>query len=405
LTALKEANWPNPVLSSASATKSKITGATGVKMSGPYSWEPPNYWLTDTSQAGGAFGFLTEGGPGQNPLSIESFNLTIPANKFWPINDYWAWHCGSQVGNFGNLGYFTTALYARFGNVVDSAEDFLEKSQVMAYEAHRAMFEAYGRNKYTATGVIQWMLNNAFPEMIWHLYDYYWNPSSAYFATKRACEPVHIQYSYDDRSVWIVNSFYVPQENLVATAQVYNLDGKLVYHQTVPVVKVDPDSSISLFSIPNLGMLTSTYFVRLLLTDSKSVEISNNFYWLSTTQDVLNWSKTSWFATPCSSFADYTLLSTLGRVNLQVQSNTKQDKMDSVTQVTINNPGTVVAFFIHARVLGINERDVWPIFWDDNYVTLLPGETRVLTARYAGAGDGNQVTVDVWNNISGKKNA
>ena len=87
-------------------------------------------------------------------------------------------------------------------------EEFARKAQVMAYEAHRAMFEAFGRNKYTSTGVIQWMLNNAWPSMIWHLYDWYLRPGGSYFGAKKANEPLHIQYSYDDGSVVVVNSFY-----------------------------------------------------------------------------------------------------------------------------------------------------------------------------------------------------
>ncbi len=77
----------------------------------------------------------------------------------------------------------------------------------MNYEAQRAMFEAYGRNKYDSTGVIQWMLNNAWPSIIWNLYDYYLVPSGAYFGSKKACEPLHVQYSYDDNSVAVVNGY------------------------------------------------------------------------------------------------------------------------------------------------------------------------------------------------------
>jgi exo-1,4-beta-D-glucosaminidase len=74
-----------------------------------------------------------------------------------------------------------------------------------AYEAHRAMMEVYGRNKYTSTGIIQWMLNNAWSSMIWHLYDWYLRPRGSYFGVKKACEPLHLQYSYDERLAFPVN--------------------------------------------------------------------------------------------------------------------------------------------------------------------------------------------------------
>ncbi len=80
----------------------------------------------------------------------------------------------------------------------------------MAYDGERAMFEAYRRNQYTSTGVIQWMLNNAWPSTIWHLYDYFLQPAGGYFGTRKANEPVHIQFSYDDRSVVLVNSSTLP---------------------------------------------------------------------------------------------------------------------------------------------------------------------------------------------------
>ncbi|MFZ0732133.1 MAG: type IV toxin-antitoxin system AbiEi family antitoxin [Candidatus Sulfotelmatobacter sp.] len=103
------------------------------------------------------------------------------------------------------LNVFTEALNKRYGPS-NSAEEYSMKAQVQVYEAHRAMMEAYGRNKYTSTGIIQWMLNNAWPSMIWHLYDWYLRPGGSYFGVKKACEPLHVQYSYYDQSIVILNS-------------------------------------------------------------------------------------------------------------------------------------------------------------------------------------------------------
>ncbi len=92
----------------------------------------------------------------------------------------------------------------------------------MIYDTERAMFEAYGRNKYTATGIIHWTLNNAWPSIYWHLYDYDLYPAAGYFATKKACEPAHVQYSYDDRSVFVVNSRRQPLTGVTVAARVYD---------------------------------------------------------------------------------------------------------------------------------------------------------------------------------------
>ena len=189
----KECRWPNPILSSATAKTSTVSGITGVKMTGPYDYVAPAYWLLD-SKTGGAHGFNTETGPGPAVPPVESLREMLPAEHLWPIDDWWNFHAGG--GQFRDIRVFSEALNARYGTAT-GLEDFAFKSQLMTYEAMRAMFEAFSRNKYTSTGVIQWMLNNAWPSLIWHLYDYYLRPGGGYFGAKKAMEPIHPLYSYD----------------------------------------------------------------------------------------------------------------------------------------------------------------------------------------------------------------
>jgi exo-1,4-beta-D-glucosaminidase len=143
--------WPAAVLSAASQADSNLTGPTGVKMSGPYSWVPPVYWSSPealNNGYGGAWGFLTEGGPGENPLALESLVITLPTDELWPnpMNDEWDLHCGNPDGLFYDLRYFIPPLYERYGNA-SSVADFSMKSQVAVYESHRAMFEGYTKGK------------------------------------------------------------------------------------------------------------------------------------------------------------------------------------------------------------------------------------------------------------------
>ncbi|HEY0705797.1 MAG TPA: glycosyl hydrolase family 2, partial [Polyangia bacterium] len=258
----KQLRWPNPVVSSATAKASEVSGESGVKMSGPYEWIPPSYWMEDKSR-GGAHGFNSETSPGPAPPPIESLRKMFPPDKLWPQNDVWSFHAGGDV--FTNLDVFTKALDARYGKAT-TVEDFAHKSQLMAYEGIRAMFEAYSRNKYLSTGVIQWMLNNAWPGLIWHLFDYYLRPGGGYFGAKLALETVHPIYSYDDGSIWLVNSGYVDREKLTLTAKVYTLDMIEKFSESVDL-DLDADGTRWGLQIPALSGLSSTYFVKLTVQD------------------------------------------------------------------------------------------------------------------------------------------
>src|SRR5260370_179912 len=213
----KELQWPNPIVSSASEKKAGASGESGVKMTGPYEYVPPVFWLADT-QAGGAYGFNAETSPGPAIPARESLQKFIPKDHLWPMDDVWNYHAGGE--RFTTIDVFTDGLNRRYGPA-SSLDDYERKAQAMAYDGQRAMFEAYARNKYTSTGVIQWMLNNAWPSLIWHLYDYYLVPAGGYFGTKKACEPVHVQYSYHDNPVAVINGTYETPKGSKVSAKIF----------------------------------------------------------------------------------------------------------------------------------------------------------------------------------------
>ncbi len=376
---LKDTRWPNPSLSSAAADPTTVTGPSGVKMTGPYDYEPPNYWLTDT-KAGGAYGYNTETGPGPAIPTLESLKRFLPADHLWPIDEYWDFHAGG--GRFRNVNLFTNAMNQRYGKA-QSLEDYLRKAQAMAYEGQRAMFEAYGRNKYTSTGVIQWMLHNAWPSLIWHLYDYYLVPGGGYFGTKRACEMVHVQYSYDDDSVAVINGFDYLLPGMKVTAKIYNLDASEKASHA-GVVDLPPDSSTKAFDLPKVRDLTTAYFLRLWLHDASGKLVSDNFYWLSTKPDVMNWAKRRGTAyTPQASYGDLSGLNGLPPVPLVSHANLESQGETGIVHATVQNPGKALAFMVRLRLTnGKDGKDVTPVFWDDNYFSLLPGESRQITGRF-----------------------
>ncbi len=389
LAILKKYDPTRPFLSSATQTPTSVTGNSGVKMSGPYEWVPPVYWYTDTSR-GGAFGFATEIGPGPEVPPLESVKRMIPPDHLWPIDDFWDFHCGR--GKFTNLNVYTTAITKRYGQAKNAA-DYCEKAQIMNYEGIRAMFEAYAQNKFLSTGVIQWMLNSAWPSLIWQLYDYYLMPGGAYFGAKKACEPVHIQYDYARHRVFVVNSTYKSYSKLTAVARVFNTNLHEKFEKIVPV-NLKENASTPLFQIPDISGLTRTYFLDLRLKDASGKLVSSNFYWLSTQPDVLDEAQANWYVTPASSFADLTQLTELPPVTLNTSVHFKKVGSDRVARVRVENPTKKLAFFVELKIVKENlGTSVLPVYWSDNDFPLLPGEVKTVTARFASADLGGQTPV------------
>ncbi len=387
----KELLWPNPTVSSATGRKTSVTGDSGVKMTGPYEYVAPSYWQVDTPEGqpnrkqcnpggcGGAYGFNTETSMGPAVPPVESIRAMVGKEHMWPIDDVWNYHAGG--GEFKTIGVFTDALTNRYGKS-DNVEDFAAKSQMQTYEGVRAMYEAYSRNKYQSTGVIQWMLNNAWPSMIWHLYDYYLRPGGGYFGAKKAMEALHPLYGYDDHSVWVVSSQYEDAMNLKLTTKILNLDGSEKFSQE-NAVDAGADSTTKIFALPEISGLSSTHFLVLRLEDAAGKLVGSNLYWLSTKPETLDWAKTNWWMTPTASYADFTALSQMPKVKLKERDYSETNGVDEVTHVIIENPSQNLAFFVRLKVgKGPKGEEILPVVWQDNYFSLLPGERREITATY-----------------------
>ncbi|MGC2449823.1 MAG: sugar-binding domain-containing protein, partial [Candidatus Sulfotelmatobacter sp.] len=405
----KDLFWPNPVVSSATGKKTSVTGDSGMKMSGPYEYVAPSYWEVDTPEGqpgrklcnpggcGGGYGFDSETSMGPAVPPVESIRAMVGKDHMWPIDDVWNYHAGG--GEFKTIGVFSDALANRYGKS-DNVEDFAIKSQMQTYEGVRAMYEAYSRNKYQSAGVIQWMLNNAWPSMIWHLYDYYLRPAGGYFGAKRAMEALHPLYGYDDHSIWVVSSQYTDVRGLKLTTKLYNLDMTEKFTQENPV-DAAADSTAKIFTLPDVSGLSNTYFLVLRLEDSTGKQVGSNFYWLSTKPEVIDWAKSTWWMTPTASYADFTAISQLPKVKLKMTDRTERKGEESITHVTIENPSKSLAFFVRLKVdKGAKGVEILPVVWEDNYISLLPGEKREITASYRASELGASkpmVEVSGWN--------
>ena len=359
-----------PYLTSAGTRVSAISGPTGVKMNGPYEYVAPVYWYYDTIN-GGAFGFNTETGPGAQVPVLESLKRMIPADQLWPLSKAWDFHCTHSKFGFNTMEVTTEMLENRYGKPAD-LDDYLLKADAQGYEAMRAMFEAFRVRLPKTTGIIQWMLNSAWPSTYWQLYDYYLLPTSAYYATRKANEPLQLMYDYQNNSVFAVNETVNDAENLKASIRIFNLDSKLLSQQDVNFTVSSNNSE----KVLALEPLTEAVFLDVRLFDNKGKQLAQNFYWLSDKPDVFDWKKTTWAYTPMEDFADYTGLNKLPATEISASYLSVNTGDNLELTAKLQNHSDKIAFFINLALLDGNGNQVYPVFWDDNYISLLPGEKR-----------------------------
>jgi exo-1,4-beta-D-glucosaminidase len=206
-----------------------------------------------------------------------------------------------------------------------------------------------------------------------------------FYGTKKATEPVHIAYDYFGKNVFVVNSTLAARNGLTATVSVHNVPDLSQKYTTSVAVTAPANASAPVLTLPSVTGLTSTYFVRLQLKDSSGATVSNNLYWYSTTPDALG-NKKNWYSTSVKTYANLTGLNSLV-ANTGVTTGVSRSVAGGQETVTItltNTSPTNVAFFLRPEVTAGNcGREVVPVAYTDNYVSLFPGESTQITAVYA----------------------
>jgi exo-1,4-beta-D-glucosaminidase len=366
-----------PYESSATREASKIAGLTGVWM-GPYptvyAYFPPSYWYSKLE-------FNTEAGPGGEQLPpMETMRMMMPEKDLWPISESWEIRLHKAFYPIARK-----ALESRYGKPA-SVEEYSMKSQVFQNEAVKAMFEAYAANKYRSSGIIYWMYNSAWPKLYWQFFDYFFNPNGAFYGARTACEPLHVQYCYNDSVIKIVNSYYKGFNGLSVSAKLYDFSMNQIGSQE-KTADAGPDSSVPVFKLNIPGNTTNVYFLKLNMNDASGKQVSSNFYWLSAKGD---------------QDADFTELDELPLTEIKVKASAIEKDGDKYhLTVTLENPGKELAFAVNPKVLKKNTLEpVLPIFWEDNYVSLLPGEKKEINVsfdkKYLGDDD-PYLKVEGWN--------
>jgi len=447
LAGFAQADFQDPLISSAEYKTDPlgVLGPSGEK-EGPYDWVPPSYWYDTThydptdstrTNVGGAWAFDSEASAGHTVPTLDSikrFLSTTEQNALWQDPKYNQYHANYEPDlpdpntnggySFGTLFDLDTAISNRYGPW-SSLDQYVEEAQLQNYETQRAEFEAYIDHSTNAhapsTGIVYWQLNKGWPTLLWDLYNHDFDQAGSYFGAKKANERLHVLYAYDDGTVSVDNLSNRAAHGLSAESKVYAVDGTLLDDQTANGISVDPQGVARELLHPVVPAATTphapaqTYFVELLLTRHGEV-VDRNVYWLSTQQDVVDWTNTQ--GNPqatMTQYSDLTQLHSLGGATVQVTARTHptwddSSAADTETDVTLTNTATkpTVAFFLRADVrrgsaTGVpvaGDNQVVPIMWSDNDVTLWPGESETLRATYRRSeldGAAPVVSVSGWN--------
>jgi exo-1,4-beta-D-glucosaminidase len=208
-----------------------------------------------------------------------------------------------------------------------------------------------------------------------------------------------VQYSYDDRSIAVVNDRQEAFSGLTVSAHVYDLALKQVFSRDQRI-DVAADAVARAFTVPVPEAGSTIYFLKLSLADDSSTVLSTNFYWLSTKPDVLDEAGTKWYYTPTSRHADLTDLAKLPPTELAVSRRDAADAETPASIVTVENTGKALAFQVHLKLVDASTgEELLPVYWEANYFELMPGEQRAVrvSSPRRGAARTLAVEADAWN--------
>jgi hypothetical protein len=361
----------------------------GMTDDGPpdYTWYPHSYYYTKVLEVKKQMFRNELGVPAVSTLnSMKKYIFDLgkgEKNAIYPLDKKWAYHDAWDGDGYAFRAY-DNAIRQQYGKP-ETAEDYIRNAQYVNAGSYRSMFEAYNHRMWDITsGVMIWKLNATWPQVLWQIYDWFLNPNAAYYFTKRALEPVHIQLNEHNFMVSVINTLHHDCSDLTAIVKVLNYDLKVKW-ENEEKFNIGESCYKELLQLPDINGLTPVYFVKLILKDSNNRIVSDNFYWFSSSK----------------SKSDLSDITRLEKVSLDVKNELFIEGDEEVMKVTVKNPTGNLAFFKRLMVTkGEDGDEVWPSFWSDNFFSLLPGEEKVVIVRFARKNlEGKEPVLVIDNNI------
>ena len=334
--------------------------------SGPWKHTNPADYFTKIGR-----GFSTEVGLPSMP-TLDALRAMMLPEDLWPVSDTWAYHDWHQSGG-GDVHAFDADLVKRFGVPGDLA-DYVRKAQMLHYENHRAAFEGLNACLWQpGTGRLLWMTQPAWPSTMWQILSSDYDTAGAFYGVQKACEPIHVQMNLPDFTLAAVNNTFAKIAGANLTAKVLDLGGNVLWSkETTLDLAANETTAGGKIEWPANAEVC---FVKLELRDNAGHLLSDNFYWHSAKPEAL------------------LKLNDLPPVALKAQALAEGQRV----AVTLTNPSSSVALMTHIVLRDGAGQRVLPAYASENYLSLLPGESRTLTIESPNLPTAAHITADGWN--------
>jgi hypothetical protein len=321
---------------------------------GPYTAMPLSYYFGP-----GANKTLHSERGMQNIPPIESVQLMMPKKAVWPQGLDWGLHDFCLQGAANGTSY-RKIIENSYGGAT-SAKEWVALAQFVNYEGYRAMFEGQSEHRM---GLLIWMSHSCWPSFVWQTYDYYFEPTAAYFGARKGCEPLHIQWNPLTESVEVVNYSGGNVQGLSARVQVLNMDGSQQWTKAASLNSKE-DSTVSCIKMDYPPGLTRVHFLRLRLTQNGKV-VSRNFYLRP--REVGN----------------YRALRELPKVNLEASTEIQQQGSRWILATNLRNASSNPALMVRVKAVRDKSGDrILPAIYSDNYLAMMPGESEDIRTELA----------------------
>jgi beta-galactosidase/beta-glucuronidase len=286
---------------------------------------------------------------------IESVRLMMPESALWPQGLDWGLHDFCLQGAQGGAG-FRAIVQNSYGGA-NSAEEWIDLAQFVNYESYRAIFEAQSRYRM---GALLWMSHPCWPSFVWQTYDYYFEPTSAYFGCKKGSEPLHIQWNRAQDTIETVNYSAGNFKGLTALLEILTLDGTLAGQKSATVDSVE-DSTVTVFPLQVPAGLSAVHFLRLTLKNGAEI-VSSNFYLRGVVE------------------GDYRAIRELPKVKPQATTTMERQGDRWLLKTEVRNTAKTPALMVRVKAVREKSGDrILPAIYSDNYFALMPGESRTIT--------------------------